>query len=307
MDLKNFIIHNAKEIGFSEIGFAKAKIDDVEKENLKLWLEKNYQAKMEWIKNKFFERINPELLLEDVRSVIVLSTNYYTNYNHTSEIGKISRYAWGDDYHKIINDRLKNLIKIINEKDKFGKYKFYTDTGAVLEKYFAEKSGIAWRGKNSNAISRNFGSWFFLSVILTTTDFESDIVHENYCGSCNACIEACPTFAIVKPYVIDSNKCISYLTIEHRGEIENELSKNFSGWIFGCDICQDVCPWNKFAKPTKTENLSPKEKNTNLDLDKVLNLTQEEFNLQFKNSPIKRSKLEGLKRNAKILKKNLKD
>ena len=303
MNLKNFITQKSFELGFTNIGFTTAIVEEREQVNLKNWLNKNYHAEMNWMERNFEKRINPNLVLDGVKSVIMLGTNYNTNFKHSSETGKISRYAWGMDYHNILDERIQKLISCIKEVDSTGEYKFYVDTGPVMEKYFAEKSGIGWRGKHTNVISKNFGSWIFLSSILTTTDFKIDESFEDFCGTCTACIDACPTNAIIEPYLLDSNRCISYLTIEHKKEIDEKLGEKFEGWIYGCDICQEVCPWNKFEKKSDDESFIPFKSETNLNLNKIINLDEEEFKTRFKNSPIKRTKLNRMKRNAKILNK----
>ena len=304
MNLTNFVKSKSLEFGFTHVGISSAEVEEFEKEKLKSWLNKKYDASMKWIGNNFEKRVNPKLVLENTQSVISLSVNYFTDFKHESSGGKISRYAWGSDYHEVLEAKIKLLINCIKEIDTNGEYKYYVDTGPILEKYFAQKSGIGWRGKHSNLISKDFGSWIFLATILTSTKLESDLPHEDFCGNCTACIDACPTNAIVQPYVVDSNKCISYLTIEHRGEIENEIGKKFNNWIFGCDICQDVCPWNRFETMSDVKVFSPINNQTNLNLEEITNLTQNDFSTRFKNSPIKRIKLIGIKRNAELIKKN---
>jgi epoxyqueuosine reductase len=246
-------------------------------------------------------RTDPREIVPGARSVISLAMNYYTPYGISDEQdrGKISRYAWGDDYHDILLDSLKNLWQYILsiEPDAVGRY--YVDTGPVMDKVWASRAGIGWIGKHTNVISREYGSWIFLGEIITTLDLEYDFPTSDYCGSCRRCIDACPTDAIVEEYVLDSNKCLSYLTIEHRSDFPEEFIPHTEGWVYGCDICQDVCPWNKkFSQPSAVDGFRPRPENLNPILIDIVEMTREDFGRRFKKSPVKRTKLDGLRRNA---------
>jgi epoxyqueuosine reductase len=236
--------------------------------------------------------------------MLCVAMNYYTDVQHlsNSETGKISRYAWGDDYHEILQGRLESLLEFIKQQNPEAIGKVYVDTGPVMDKVWAQRAGIGWEGKHTNVISQEFGSWLFLGEIILNIELDYDVPATDHCGDCTLCIEACPTDAIVEPYIVDSNKCISYLTIEHRGEIAKELGEMFDRWIYGCDICQDVCPWNhKFGQETEVKEFTPREFNKAPLLEEVASITQEEFSKLFRHSPIKRTKVTGLRRNAQVI------
>lgn len=302
MNLTNQIKSKAVEIGFTKVGISNPKIDQEEINNLTEWFNRKFNATMNWMKNSIEKRISPEKILPEVQSVICVALNYYTDnqYSNSIENGKISRYAWGDDYHLIMEKMLTQLKREIELIEPNSKNKIYADTGPVMEKYFAEKSGIGWRGKHTNVISKEFGSWIFLGEILTSLKLNNDTPMEDFCGTCNSCIEACPTNAIVEPYLVDSNKCISYLTIEHKNEFQN-TELDFKNWIYGCDICQDVCPWNSFQQQSNVKEFLPREDNISPSLINISKMDKEEFRKKYYKSPIKRTKLEGLKRNAQYI------
>lgn len=297
------VIEKAKEVGFDLIGFAPVENLDSETRRLQEWLQKGYHASMDYMNRNFEKRLDVRNILPSAKSVISLAVNYYKKIEHEEKVGygKISRYAWGKDYHLVIWEKLQlleNELKLIDpDFDSLS----YVDTGPVMDKAWAVKSGIGWLGKHTNVISREMGSWIFLATIITNYKFDVHKPIQDFCGSCKACIDACPTDAIVEDYVVDSNKCISFLTIENKKEINIEFKGKFNGWLFGCDICQDVCPWNnKFSRTSFVKDFSPlvgKE----LNLNEIEAMTQEEFNSKFESSPIKRAKLSGLKRNAKFL------
>ncbi|MGB8320522.1 MAG: tRNA epoxyqueuosine(34) reductase QueG [Ignavibacteriaceae bacterium] len=305
MNITNdIIIEKAKDQGFDLIGFAPA--DELNKEikNLKKWLNKNYQAGMLYMERNIEKRKNVKNLLSSAKSVISLGLNYYTpeKYSNDKNKGKISRYAWGKDYHLIIWKKLYKLVDELKKIDSSFEAKSYVDTGPVMDKAWAVKSGIGWLGKHTNVINREYGSWFFIASLITNFEFEYSLPMEDFCGSCRACIDACPTNAIIDEYVIDANKCISYLTIENKDEIPEQFNGKFENWIFGCDICQDVCPWNnKFSKITDIEEFFPVNDNKELSLNEAVSISKDEFNKKFKDSPVKRTKLSGLKRNAYFL------
>lgn len=295
------IIKKAKKQGFDLIGFAPAEELTDEIKKLKKWLKENFNAGMVYMEKNIEKRKNVRRLLPSAKSVISLGLNYYTpvKFSNDRNKGKISRYAWGKDYHLIIWEKLEELVDEIKKIDNKFEAKTYVDTGPVMDKAWAVKSGIGWLGKHTNVINKEYGSWFFIANLITNFEFKYSLPIEDFCGSCRACIDACPTDAIIDEYVIDANKCISYLTIENKNNIPEEYKGKFNNWIFGCDICQDVCPWNnKFSKITNTVEFFPNNNSKELDLDEVESISKEEFNKRFKESPVKRAKLTGLKRNA---------
>jgi epoxyqueuosine reductase len=294
----------ARALGFAHAGFARAEALPLERSRLKAWLAKGYQAGMKWMERDPDKRSDPRLVLEGARSVVVVAMNYYTPHVHGAgpEAGKISRYAWGDDYHTILGRKLEALSDWLEERVPGSTCLAYADTGPILEKPWAERSGLGWIGKNGNLITRDEGSWVFLGVMLTTVELAPDAPETDHCGRCTRCIEACPTDAIVEPRVIDSNRCLSYLTIEHRGEIAGPVEDRFEGWIYGCDICQDVCPWNlKFARPADEPGFQPREGSVSPPLASWAEMTAGEFASRFAGSPIRRTKHAGLMRNIGIV------
>lgn len=299
------VIDAAKNLGFALVGFAKAEKLESESERLQYWLDNRFHAAMNYMSNNSEKRYDIKNILPSAKSVISLAMNYYTEHQHSNKnnFGKISRYAWGKDYHLIIWKKLDELIAQLKKEDDKFVATSYIDTGPVMDKAWAVRAGIGWLGKHSNVINQNFGSWFFIANIFTNVEFEYSSPIADHCGSCTACIDACPTDAIVSDFVVDANKCISYQTIENKGEIDPRLSGKFNNWIFGCDICQDVCPWNKkFSQPTTEEEFRPRNGEVELSLDEVEEITQDFFSARFKDSPIKRTKLKGLQRNAVFLK-----
>ncbi len=298
------VIQKAKEIGFDLVGFAKADELSEEIENLEEWLKRKYQAGMVYMERNIDKRLDVKNILPEARSVISLAVNYYTanKYSGDNSKGKVSRYSWGTDYHLIIWEKLARLEKELKEIDDGFESKSYVDTGPVMDKAWAVKTGLGWMGKHTNVINKRFGSWIFLSTIITNYQFEYSSGIPDFCGTCTACIDGCPTGAIVQEYVVDSNRCISYLTIENKNEIPAGFHGKFDNWIFGCDICQDVCPWNiKFAEPANEKEFYPVNGNDEIDLSKAAAMTPEEFKRRFETSPVKRTKPKGLKRNAEFL------
>ncbi|MCX7876584.1 MAG: tRNA epoxyqueuosine(34) reductase QueG [Melioribacteraceae bacterium] len=296
------VIHLAKELGFELVGFSKVELLKDEIEKLKLWLQKGFNAKMDYMNKNIDKRFDVKNILPNAKSVISLGMNYYfpDEYKKKENSGKVSRYAWGKDYHLVIWEKLELLESQLKNIDAQFESKSYVDTGPIMDKIWAVKSGLGWQGKHSNIISRKIGSWFFIANIITNVEFNYNTIENDFCGTCIKCIEACPTNAIVEPYVVDSNKCISYLTIENKENIENQFKGKFDNWIFGCDICQDVCPWNnKFSFQSQIDDFKPINKE--LILDEVLNMNEEIFKNKFETSPIKRAKLKGLKRNAEFI------
>lgn len=299
-------------LNFCEFGVAKVESLDQEISHYQDWIDKNYNASMTWMERNIDKRQNIDKILENAKSVIVLAYNYYNDFDYpdnnslaSENLGKISRYAWGDDYHKIILEKLDRVSQFIQSLDKNSQSKCYVDTGPILERQWAVKSGIGWQGKNGMLITRDYGSYIFLGIIITTTELEPNPRIKDYCGNCTKCIDACPTGAIIKEKLIDSNKCISYWTIEAKAhkEIPENISKRLNNWVFGCDICQEVCPWNKFRKDSRDNYFKPRFK-TVLSKKDFLTMSEEDFRIKFKNSPIKRSKLNGLRRNFNNLYQN---
>jgi epoxyqueuosine reductase len=298
------VIEKAKQIGFNLVGFAKADLLEDEANKLEQWLANSYQAGMTYMQKNLDKRKDVRKILSSAKSVISLGMNYYSPEKHSEEKhkGKVSRYGWGKDYHLVIWDKLDKFICELKDKEPKFEAVSYVDTGPVMDKAWAVRSGLGWQGKHTNVINKKIGSWFFIANIITNWEFEYSDPIEDFCGSCTACIDACPTDAIIKEYVVDSNKCISYLTIENKQNIPAEFKDHFENYIFGCDICQDVCPWNiKFSQVTSFKEFYPQNENKDLDLNEVLSLTKMEFDKRFAVSPIKRAKVSGLKRNAEFL------
>lgn len=293
----------ALELGFSKIGIARAGELAEEGQRLREWLGRGYHGTMDWMTRHVEKRSDPSYIVANAKSVISVAMNYYVELQHQNEsgVGKITRYAWGDDYHIVITERLNRLVEFLKSEVPTMDARLYVDTGPVMDKAWAVRAGIGWLGKHTNVITREYGSWVFLGEIITDLELDYDEPIADFCGTCTACIDACPTDAIVEPYVLDSNKCISYLTIEHRGDIPDELKPKLEQWVYGCDICQDVCPWNKFRQETNEQSFYPRPDNVAPQLDDLISLTQDEFARRFRKSPMKRTKLEGLKRNARAV------
>ncbi|MEW5800018.1 MAG: tRNA epoxyqueuosine(34) reductase QueG [Bacteroidota bacterium] len=297
----------ALELGFHKVGIAKAEALTLEGERLKDWLSLGYQASMQWMEKNVEKRIDPCEIVPGAQSVISVAINYYTPAQHSQhpDEAKISRYAWGDDYHIHVTKRIQTLFECIKQLAPQSDGRYYVDTGPVMDKVWAARAGIGWQGKHTNLITKEYGSWVFLGEIITTLKLDSDAPIEDFCGTCTACIDACPTDAIREPYIVDSNRCISYLTIEHRGDIDKRYHDRFENWVYGCDICQDVCPWNKFQQETEHREFKPREFNVAPNVAQLTALSQEEFSKRFKHSPIKRTKREGIIRNADIVTKSV--
>jgi len=309
MKLTNEIVTDiAKETGFDLVGFTGADELSEETEKLQEWLNNKHQAGMAYMERNLEKRRDVRNILPDAKSVISLALNYYTDEKHSGlpENGKVSRYAWGTDYHYIIWEMLDTLIKKLKELDPEFEAVTYVDTGPVMDKVWASRAGLGWIGKHSNLITKEFGSWVFLSTVITNYEFRYSGLVTDHCGSCRRCIDACPTGAITKEYIVDANRCISYLTIENKGEIgQEEFEGKFKGWLFGCDICQEVCPWNiKFPKLSHEDKFYPENGNREINLNEVLLMESAEFKRRFMRSPISRAKLKGLKRNAEFLKRD---
>ena len=308
LSLTEKIKQKAIEIGFHKVGIVRAEKLKEEGEHLKAWLEKDFHGEMKWLEREPEKRSDPNLLLPGAKSIIVVALNYFTPHEHEedSDKGKISRYAWGDDYHDVVKEKLRELFAFIKSERPETEGKVCVDTAPIMDKAWAVRAGLGWLGKHSNVITKEYGSWIFIGEILLDfqLEYETEIVAD-HCGTCTACLDACPTGAIVAPFVVDSKLCLSYATIELRSpELPTKLAENLNGWLYGCDICQDVCPWNRFEKPTGEARFEPREGNVTADLNNILNLTPEKYAMRFRRSAMKRTKLGGLQRNAKALLKN---
>ncbi len=293
----------ARELGFIEFGIAAAAALDDEAQRLREYLDLNYHGTMHWMARNVQRRTDPREVVPGAKSVIMVAYNYYSGRApQEPRKAKISNYAWGDDYHDVVTPKVRSLEKYLQElSNEPVRSRSYVDTGPIMEKAWAVRAGIGWIGKHTNLIHRDHGSWFFPGAIITDVELEYDSPLPDYCGSCTRCIDACPTNAIVDDYVLDSRKCLSYLTIEYRGDhFPEEQAGNMAGWIYGCDICQEVCPWNnKFEHPTEDSHFYPREENVNRDLTDWLDLTDQEYRERFRKSPVKRAKYQGLLRNIR--------
>ncbi len=293
----------AKELGFYDCGISRADLLKEDAEKLGKWLGNGMQAGMHYMENHFEKRTDPRLLFENAKSVISVLYNYYPKTKIQEENNyKISKYAYGKDYHQIIKQKLNQLIEFVRTEAGEINARAFTDSAPVLDRAWAARAGLGWIGKNTNLINRKQGSFFFIGEIITDLELDYDGKKiENFCGTCTKCIDACPTGAL-KPYEVDARKCISYLTIENKEEyIPSELKGRFDDWIFGCDICQDVCPWNRFSKPHDEPAFDPPDILTQLRKPDWNNLTEEQFRKVFKDSPVKRSKYKGLIRNIRFV------
>ncbi|WP_421764276.1 tRNA epoxyqueuosine(34) reductase QueG [Ekhidna sp.] len=291
----------AKEIGFSFCGISKAEFLEEEANKVEEWLKRGYQGKMSYLENHFDKRLDPTKLVPGAKSVVSLVYNYYPEKIHQSEDKpKIAKYAYGQDYHFVIKDKLKTFMNRIQEEIGEVDGRVFVDSAPVHERAWAAKSGLGWVGKNSLLLNREMGSFFFLAELIIDLELEPDGPMKDYCGTCTACQDACPTDAIPEPYVVDGSRCISYLTIELKEEIPLEFKNKMEGWAFGCDICQDVCPWNRFSKPHSEPAFQPQgwEDFSKKDWQEM---TEEVFQKVFKKSAVKRTKFEGLKRNIRFL------
>ncbi len=297
-----FIKSEAKRLGFLSCGISKAGFLEQEAPRLEAWLNKNQHGQMAYMENHFDKRLDPTLLVEGAKSVISLLLNYYPSETQPDKTYKISKYAYGQDYHFVIKARLKELLFSIQNEIGEVSGRAFVDSAPVLDKAWAAKSGLGWIGKNANLLSKSTGSFYFIAELVVDLDLEYDHAATDHCGSCTACIDACPTQAIVAPYVVDGSKCISYFTIELKENIPSEMKGTFDNWAFGCDTCQDVCPWNRFSKPHNEPLFNPNSDLLSMSKKDWEEITEETFRAVFKNSAVKRTKFEGLKRNIDFLK-----
>jgi epoxyqueuosine reductase len=291
----------ASRLGFLACGISKAQFLEDQAPRLERWLNQNMHGEMGYMQNHFDMRLDPRKLVPGARSVISLLYNYFPQKTQDPQTYKISKYAYGEDYHFVLKRKLKALLKVLQQEIGEVQGRAFVDSAPVMDKAWAARSGLGWIGKNSNLLTKEVGSFYFIAELILDLDLEYDGPVTDHCGTCTACIDACPTEAIVQPYVVDGSKCISYYTIELKNELPSGLGADFEDWIFGCDICQDVCPWNRFAKPHSEPGFMPKPellKNTKRDWEE---LTEQVFQRVFQKSAVKRTKFSGLKRNIAFL------
>jgi epoxyqueuosine reductase len=292
------IKREAKRLGFSFCGISRAEFLEEEASRLENWLNKNYHGQMAYMANHFDKRLDPTLLVPGAKSVVSLLLNYYPEeYSNDNDSFKISKYAYGEDYHFVIKDKLKLLLEFIRESIGEVDGRVFVDSAPVMDKVWAKKSGLGWVGKNSNLINKGSGSFFFIAELIIDLELTEDNAIADYCGTCTACIDACPTDAIIEPYVVDGSKCISYFTIELKEAIPLDFKGQMEDWIFGCDICQDVCPWNRFSKPHQEPRFNHNPKLLDMKKQDWVEITSDIFNELFRKSAVKRTGLEGLRRN----------
>ena len=299
-----FIKSEAQKLGFMFCGISKAGFLDEEAPRLENWLSNNYHGEMKYMENHFDKRLDPRKLVDGARSVISLALNYYTDQQQADpEAPRISKYAYGTDYHFVIKDKLKLMMESISENIGEVNGRAFVDSAPVLDKAWAKKAGFGWIGKNANLLNKQSGSFFFLAELIVDLDLEYDLpLQQDYCGTCTRCIDACPTGAIVAPYIVDGSRCISYLTIELKNEIPQEFKGKTDNWMFGCDVCQDVCPWNSFSVVNNESAFQPVSQLLEMNRQNWEEITTEVFNKLFKKSAVKRTKFTGLKRNIEFIK-----
>ncbi len=303
LEWTEIIKQKALDLGFHKVGIANANspFNDAAMTHLKTWLSLGYHADMAWMTNP--KRFHVRDCMSQVKSVICVALNYYTPHQHPegNEYGKISRYGWGRDYHKVIHKKLKAFSQWLEDQENSVKTRYYADTGPIQDKVWAQRAGIGWIAKNSNLITREYGSWVFLGEILTNLSLIPDKPHTEHCGTCRRCLDACPTEAIPQPFMVDANRCIAYHTIENKAEtLPEAIASHLEGWVAGCDICQEVCPWNqRFAQETDIEDFQPYPGNIAPKLTDLANITPEAWDNRFRASALRRIKMEGFRRNAR--------
>lgn len=301
-ELTNAIKEEAARLGFNGCGISAADALVDEADALKVWLDRGYNASMSWMHCYRDKRTDPRKLVDNAASVISVIHSYYNEgeYNPDDEHGKISRYAWNKDYHKVLRKKLAALLKWLNEFTGPVTGRAFVDSAPVMDKVWAQRGGLGWIGKHSNVINRTLGSYFFIGELIVDVPLSYDTPETDHCGSCTRCIDACPTDAITQPYVVDANKCISYLTIEHQGDdVDADLKSSSGNWIFGCDICQEVCPWNKFSVETTEPRFMPVDERPNTKLERWIELSEEDFHAYFAGSPVRRAGYDGFQRNVR--------
>ncbi|MGM0589001.1 MAG: tRNA epoxyqueuosine(34) reductase QueG [Bacteroidota bacterium] len=305
------IRNEALRLGFDACGFSRAQRLEQEERRLEEWLQQDRHGTMQWMENHFDKRVDPTKLVPGSKSVVSVIGSYHhpSHEQHIQRSGnpKISKYALGRDYHKVFKNRLKHLFYFAQEQFGDVQGRFFVDSAPVLDRVWAQRAGLGWIGKNSLMLNKSHGSWFFIGELISDLEFEYDTPTTDHCGSCTRCIDACPTDAIYEPYRVDSTKCISYLTIELKDQIPDQFKEDMGEWIYGCDICQDVCPWNQKAAFGGFEDLFPRERVTNRPLNFWEQLTEDQFNDIFEGSAVRRAKYDGLKRNISVVSQNLRD
>ena len=299
----NLIKTEAKRLGFLSCGISKSGFLEEEAPRLENWLNNQMNGQMSYMENNFDKRLNPNLLVDDAKSVVSLLLNYFPSEIQNEDSYKISKYAYGQDYHFVIKEKLKELLHTIQTEIGEVSGRAFVDSAPVLDKAWAAKSGLGWMGKNTNLITQKVGSFYFIAELIIDLELDYDTSTTDHCGTCNACIDACPTEAIVAPYVVNGSKCISYFTIELKENIPTEMKDKFDDWIFGCDVCQDVCPWNRFSKSHNEPLFQANPELLSLSKKDWEEITEDVFKKVFKNSAVKRTKYEGLLRNINFLKK----
>ncbi len=293
----------ALRLGFLSCGISKAEFLEEEAPRLEKWLKEGRHGEMTYMENHFDKRLDPTLLVPGARSVISLLYNYFPEKQQRTDSYKISKYAYGKDYHDVIRDKLKSLMSFIHESIGEVHGRVFVDSAPVLDKVWAARSGLGWIGKHSNLLTQQLGSFYFVAELIIDLDLDYDRAVTDHCGSCTACIDACPTEAIIQPYVVDGSKCISYFTIELKNEIPSSYKGLFDDWIFGCDVCQDVCPWNRFSKPHSEPLFEASPELLNMQKSEWEEITEEVFQRFFPKSAVKRTKFKGLKRNIDFVAK----
>ncbi len=299
--LSNLVKSKGFELGFNQIGISKAEKLEKEVPRLEKWLNKGFHGTMSWMENHFDKRIDPTVLLPGTKSIVSFTLNYFPDEEMSNDEINISKYAYGEDYHFVIKRKLKELIKVLQDEIGDVQARAFVDSAPVMDKVWAQRSGLGWVGKNTNLIHPKMGSFFFVAELLLDIELDYDSGIKDYCGTCTKCIDECPTDAIVEPYVVDGSKCISYFTIELKSDIPITQKGKFENWAFGCDICQDVCPWNKFSQPHSESAFKPHPKLLSFEGEDWAELSEEVFREIFKKSAVKRTKFEGLKRNIKFI------
>lgn len=299
------IKQQAKTLGFEFCGVSKATFLEEEAPRLENWLKQKMQGEMGYMANHFDKRLDPRLLVDNAKSVVSLLYNYYPKEDiakaNQNESYKVSKYSYGTDYHFVIKDKLKEFFAFIHQEIGEVGGRIFVDSAPVMDKAWAKKSGLGWMGKHSNLLNRQMGSFFFIAELILDLDLLPDAPTKDYCGTCTRCIDACPTDAIVEPYVVDGSRCISYFTIELKDEIPNHVKGQFEDWIFGCDICQDVCPWNRFSKPHQEPLFEPSPELKGMTKQDWEEITEDVFRNLFRKSAVKRTKIKGLKRNISFI------
>ena len=292
----------AKRLGFMSCGISRADFLEEEAPRLEKWLKSNAHGEMQYMENHFDKRLDPTKLVEDSKSVVSLLLNYYPSEEQNENSYKISKYAYGQDYHHVIKSKLKELHQFIETEIGEVSGRAFVDSAPVLDKAWAAKSGLGWIGKHSNLLTQKIGSFYFIAELIIDLELEYDHITTDHCGSCTACIDACPTQAITEPYVVDGSKCISYLTIELKNQIPTEFKSKMDDWMFGCDVCQDVCPWNRFSKQHQEPLFHPKPELLSMTKKDWEEITEDVFRKVFQKSAVKRTKFSGLRRNINFLK-----